>query len=266
MDKYQHRQNFDQKIDALRTRIKDLDQLKVRDDVFDENTLLALYKFITRKWISAMGGPISTGKEANVFIGNKDGTPVAIKIYLMRTANFQKMQDYIAGDRRFQNIGKGKKDIIFAWTRKEYSNLKRAEESAIRVPKPLAFDRNILLMEFIGEGEIPAPQLRVADISDPGRVYETLTGMIRNLWIKANLVHGDLSEYNILYHQEQPYIIDMGQAVTRDHPHAHGFLKRDLENTNRFFSSLCTTREVDELLGWITGHSPSGGPAPAMEY
>ena len=64
---------------------------------------------------------------------------------------------------------------------------------------------------------------------------------LRILWQTAKLVHGDLSEYNILYGGGMAWLIDMGQALTPDHPHSIIFLRRDLEQLNRFFSSLCDT-------------------------
>jgi RIO kinase 1 len=240
--------NFDKKVDELRNKLKGLDHLKVRDDVFDEYTLLGLYKLLSKGWITEMCGPISTGKEANVYMALRKEEPVAIKIYLTRTANFKKMQNYIAGDRRFVNIGKTRRDIVFTWTRKEYSNLKRAKEAGIPVPNPLVFDRNILVIEFLGDGTQPYPQLRQAVINDYQLVYDKIIGLVKTLWEKADLVHGDLSEYNILYGGDEPYLIDMGQAVTRDHPHAPGFLKRDLEQINRFFLDKCKTRDVAEML------------------
>ncbi len=82
---------FDQQLEEMGVRIKDADQLKVREDVFDEVTLLSLYKLVHKKWLSVIGGSISTGKEANVFYGERDGTAVAIKIYRIRTANFTTM-------------------------------------------------------------------------------------------------------------------------------------------------------------------------------
>jgi RIO kinase 1 len=244
---------YDKQIDATRIRLKDLDQLKVREDVFDDITLLALYKMVNRGWLSAIGGSISTGKEANVFLADRKEERVAIKIYLTRTANFQKMQDYIAGDRRFMNIGKNRRDIVFAWTRKEFSNLKRAADAGLAVPKPLVFDRNILVMEFLGENEIAYPQLRIAHIPDPKKVYAELLEAIRTLWQDAKLVHGDLSEYNILYGGGKAFLIDMGQAVPPDHPHAFTFLRRDVEQLNRFFSPLCETKELIEAMRYITG-------------
>lgn len=244
---------FDQQVDAARMRLKDLDQLKVREDVFDDHTLLALYKMVNRGWFTAFGGSISTGKEANVFLADRNEDRVAIKIYLTRTANFQKMQDYIAGDRRFMNIGKSRRDIVFAWTRKEFSNLKRASDAGLSVPKPLVFERNILVMQFLGEGEIPYPQLRVASIIDPAATYEQLILDLRTLWQEARLVHGDLSEYNILYGAGKAHLIDMGQAVTPDHPHSIIFLRRDLEQLNRFFTPLCETKNISDLMRYISG-------------
>ena len=248
-------ENFDKKVDELRTKIKGLDHLKVRDDVFDEYTLLGLFKLLSKGWITEMRGPISTGKEANVYLALRGSESVAIKIYLTRTANFKKMQDYISGDRRFINVGNSRRDIVFAWTRKEFSNLARAEEADIAVPHPLVFDRNVLVMELLGEGMQPYPQLRQATPDNYQRVYDEIIQAIETLWKKAHLVHGDLSEYNILYGGEKPYLIDMGQAVTTDHPHAPGFLKRDIEHINCFFSDRCNTRDVTELLEMLVNKS-----------
>ena len=102
---------LDHLLEEMGVRIKDADQLKVREDVFDEVTLLALYKLVHKKWLSAIGGSISTGKEANVFYGERDGGGIAIKIYRIRTANFTTMSWYITGDRRFSHVKKAKKEL-----------------------------------------------------------------------------------------------------------------------------------------------------------
>ena len=90
-------------------RIKDANNLKVSEDVFDEVTLLAFYKLVHKKWLSAIGGSISTGKEANVFMGDGRDQAVAIKIYRIQSANFTTMSSYITGDRRFSHVKKSKK-------------------------------------------------------------------------------------------------------------------------------------------------------------
>ena len=243
---------FDQLIEEMGIRIKDADQFKVREDVFDEVTLLALYKLVHKKWLSVIGGSISTGKEANVFYGERDGAAVAIKIYRIRTANFTTMSSYVTGDRRFSHVKKAKKDLIFAWTRKEFSNLVRARDAGIAVPEPIVWGRNILIMSFIGEGEIAYPQLRNVTMEDPAEVYEKITSTIDILYNKAELVHADLSEFNILY-GDQPYFIDMGQSVTRDHPRALQFLMRDIRNINRYFKNRCEIRKDFDLFNAVTG-------------
>ena len=248
-------ERFDREIAAMGVRVKDANQMKVRDDVFDEVTLLGLYKLVHRNVISAIGGPISTGKEANIFYGEHDDRGIAIKIYRIQTANFKAMTEYLAGDRRFSSVRGSRKGIIFAWTKKEYSNLTRAHEAGIPVPRPLAFDRNILIMEFLGEGEAPYPQLRLAAVEDYETVYRQVLGYMERLYQEAHLVHADLSEYNILYH-EKPYLIDMGQAVTLDHPRALAFLIRDIKNINRYFSRYCDVLDEEEIARAITstGH------------
>ena len=228
---------FDKKITELGIRIKDEDQWKVRDNVFDEVTLHALYKLVNRRHITALGGPISTGKEGIVFYGEREDRALAIKIYMISTANFKAMTEYIDGDPRFSHVRKSRKEIIFAWTRKEFSNLKRAKKAGVPVPEPYSFDRNILLMEFLGDGEVPFPQIRDVEIPDPAKTYHEIIGFIGTLFTRARLVHGDLSEYNILY-GKGPHIIDMGQAVTPDHPRALHFLAGHQEHKQVFLGQV----------------------------
>ncbi len=257
-------ERFDREIEAMGVRIKDADAMKVRDDVFDDVTLMALYKLVHRKLISVIGGPISTGKEANVFYGEHDGRGIAIKIYRIQTANFRAMTGYLAGDRRFSSVRGTRKGIIFAWTKKEYSNLARAHDAGVPAPEPLAFDRNILLMEFLGEGEAPYPQIRNAEIEDYKGVYGEILGYVERLYREARLVHADLSEYNILYHGK-PYLIDMGQAVTPDHPRAPAFLSRDIRNLNRYFSRYCDVPDENEVFRAITGRREPGIPGEGRQ-
>ncbi|MDH7593277.1 MAG: serine protein kinase RIO [Methanomicrobiales archaeon] len=244
-------ERLDRKLESFGIRVKDEDQLKVRQDVFDEATLIALYRLANRRVITSIGGAISTGKEANIFFAERDQGALALKIYMMRTANFKAMTEYLDGDPRFSGIRRTRKDIIFAWTRKEFSNLKRAHEAGIPVPEPHAFERNILIMDFLGEGERPYPQLRLVELPEPEETYQTILGYIKTLFQRARLVHADLSEYNILY-GDKPYVIDMGQAVTLDHPRAMQFLARDVANINRYFSDRCRILDEKEIVGQVT--------------
>lgn len=257
-------ERFDRAISDLGIRIRDIDQRKVREDVFDEVTLLALYRLSHKNWFSALGGSISTGKEANVFLGKRNGQAVAIKIYRIRTADFRAMSQYLTGDRRFGAVRKTRKEIVFTWTRKEFANLSRAWDAGIPVPEPLVFDRNILIMQFLGDGERAYPLLKFSELPDPASTYLALIGMMERLFQKARLVHGDLSEFNILM-GNRPYLIDMGQSVTPDHPQAMQFLIRDIRNVNRFFSRLCPVMEEQEIFTRICRRDTGNEARPREE-
>ncbi|MCP1661650.1 MAG: serine protein kinase RIO [Methanocalculus sp. MSAO_Arc1] len=247
-------EKLDRELSRMGIRIRDTDQRKVRDEVFDEVTLHALYKLANKKEFTALGGSISTGKEANVFIAEREGgIDCVIKIYRIRTGNFNAMSEYILGDPRFASIRKTKKEIIFAWTRKEYANLSRAHEAGIFVPEPITFDRNILIMEFLGREGVPYPQLRLAPPGDAEAAYTEILNIITDLYQKARLIHGDLSEYNILHGDGRLWLIDMGQAVTPEHPSAHRFLFRDIKNINRYFGNRCKIQDEHEILRGIVG-------------
>jgi len=229
---------LDTRIDLLRERIKDSDDLKVQDEVFDRRALMDLYALMSKGVVISLGGSVSTGKEANIFRGKgEDGTDLAIKIYRINTSNFKAMQNYLSGDPRFGSIKGTKRAVVAAWTRKEYRNLKRAEEVGVKVPHVIAMRENILVMEMVGSGEAPAPQIKdvVLDQEEAELALDKIAGYVSTLYNRANLVHADLSEFNILYHDGEPVIIDMGQSVTLDHPMARSFLARDITNLARFF-------------------------------
>lgn len=229
---------FEAKIDLSRERIKDSDDFKVQDEVFDRRALMDLYALASKGVISSLGGPVSTGKEANIFRAKgEDESDLAIKIYRINTSNFKAMQNYLLGDPRFGNIKGTKRAVVVAWTKKEFRNLKRAEEVGVRVPHPIAMRENILVMEMVAEGDAPAHQIKevLLEPEEAKVAFERISEYVSHLYNKANLVHADLSEFNILYRRGEPVIIDMGQSVTLDHPMARSFLERDISNIARFF-------------------------------
>ncbi|MGB8310458.1 MAG: serine protein kinase RIO [Halobacteriota archaeon] len=257
-------ERIDKEVDKLKIRIKDANEFKVRDEVFDVPTLKALYYLASRNIIGALGGVISTGKEANVFHAlGPSQAELAVKIYRIQTSDFKAMQDYITGDPRFQNIRRTKKDIVFAWTKKEYRNLIRACKAKVRVPEPKGYERNILVMEFMGHGGVPFPLLKgaVNEIEDIEAVYNVTIKYIKRLYTDADLVHADLSEYNILYdRQNGPIFIDMGQSVTLNHPNAEEFLQRDLRNIIKFFSENGVYASFEKTLKEIKDDREHKGP------
>ncbi|MDY6958502.1 MAG: serine protein kinase RIO [Halobacteriota archaeon] len=244
---------IDERLDGFLIKGKESDNYKVRDDVFDEATLKTLYKLSNKGVIGAMGGSVSTGKEANVFHAlGEDEEELAIKIYRIATSDFKAMQDYLAGDPRFGNVKNDKKSIVFAWTKKELRNLNRAHDVGIRVPKPITSERNILVMEFVGSDGVAAPRFKdiKSQLIDAEEIFNTVVEYMVKLYNEAHLVHSDLSEFNILY-DDGPVLIDMGQAVTLDHPKAESFLERDVKNIVKFFGRLGIKSDEPDLLNRI---------------
>jgi RIO kinase 1 len=248
MSRATREEDLDTRIDLLRERIKDSDDLKVKGDVFDTRTLMNLYALASKGVIDALGGEISTGKEANLFYAIREDQDLAVKIYRITTSNFKAMQDYLHGDPRFGNIKGTKRAVISAWTRKEFRNLKRAEEVGVRVPHPITTRDNILIMELIGNRDSPAPQLRNVDLGpdEAEGVFDKLSEYISLLYNKADLVHADFSEFNVLCCGE-PVVIDMGQSVTLEHPMASKFLARDVANIARYFEKKYGIGSEEEI-------------------
>lgn len=221
-------------------RIKKIDQSKKRaviESVFDERTVFSLNKLLVNGPLERIEGVISAGKEANVYLAyDHNGKEVAIKIYKIDSNTSKWMRNYIVGDPRFKKIPHNVSKIIFLWASKEFKNLQRAYKAGLRVPKPIYVKNNLLLMEYIGFGPIPAPKLK--DIKDPNNLHELFNEVlqfIKILYQNAKLVHGDLSEFNILYHNQRPVVIDISQAVSTRHPKAEVYLTRDIKNVLNYF-------------------------------
>lgn len=252
----------DREFNEFRKRLKDADQLKVEDSVFDEATLAAVYKLVQDGYIEAFGGPISTGKEANVFEAlGADGREVAVKIYRISASDFRHMRDYLEGDPRFEGVS-DKRGVVLAWTKKEYANLSRARAAGVRVPEPIATERNVLVMELIGHADDRAKRLTEVTVENPETAYRVVREYMRRLF-DAGLVHGDLSEYNMVIYEGELYIIDLGQAVTVHHPNADDFLQRDCRNIASFFSRQGADVTAEGLYEFVTG--ATGSPPVSRE-
>ncbi len=245
----------------FRKRIKDADQFKVEASVFDDATLGALYKLVQDGHIDAFGGPLSTGKEANVYLAAGPDSEVAVKIYRINASDFRSMRDYLDGDPRFEGIGSDKKKVVTAWTKKEYANLKRAIAAGVRVPEPIAVQRNVLVMEFLGTDGQRAHRLNEVNVENPETAYEVVREYTRRLY-DAGLVHGDLSEYNIVVHEGELALLDLGQAVTVHHPNHRSFLERDCRNVADFFARAGADADADELLDYVTRARDGDAAAP----
>jgi len=231
------------------------EEYEVLEEVFDRSTLMAIYDFLNKGTISEIFGVVKAGKEARIYWG-KDSKhrELALKIYLTISAEFKRgMLPYIEGDPRFAHVRRDSRSLVYAWAQKEFKNLQRAYEVGVRVPKPVAVSKNVLIMEFIGEEGVSAPLMKETTLQKPQKIYRKLLTYVKKLYQQAGLVHADLSEYNVMIWKNEPVIFDISQAIPLEHPMANRFLQRDLENLYRYFKGLgVPLPSQEEMYRWVT--------------
>jgi RIO kinase 1 len=226
------------------------------EEVFDQSTLMVIYGFLNSGVLDEVHGVVSAGKEARVYWGkSREGKDLAVKIYLTASAEFRRgMLKYIEGDHRFKGVKRDTRSLVYTWAQKEFRNLEQAVRAKVRVPNPIGARNNVLVMEFIGEKGVSAPSLKEQVPDDPSGTYQKLLVYLKRLYRKADLVHGDLSEYNIMMWKGKLVLFDMSQSVPTSHPLAKSLLERDLTNLNRFFSRLdVKVVPIDEAFRQVKG-------------
>ena len=241
-------------------RVRDKADRATVEQVMDPRTRMILFKLLNRGFITEIDGCISTGKEANVYHcmggGDDTGQSRAVKIFKTSILVFKDRDKYVSGEFRFRQ-GYGRKNprkMVQTWAEKEMRNLVRIHTSGIPSPKPILLRSHVLLMEFLGQDGWPAPRLKDANLSasKARELYRSVLVSVRNMFHVCKLVHGDLSEYNMLYHLGDAYIIDVSQSVEHDHPHALEFLRKDLFNVTEFFRKLeVAVLGLKELFDWV---------------
>lgn len=226
------------------------EEWKTMHDVFDQFAERNLFKLSSQGYFDELKSALSIGKEASVFTALKDDELRILKIYRLSNCDFKKMYQYIKADPRFPNLTNNRRKVVFSWAKREYRNLLKAREAGVRVPTPYVCFFNILVMEFIGR-EKAAPRLKDSPPDDPESFFDEVVGQMRKLY-KADLVHGDLSAFNILNFDEKPVIIDMSQSTTLENPYAKEYLDRDIRNVCAFFSKLGVGCDEDSVKLRIT--------------
>jgi RIO kinase 1 len=224
---------------------------KVFENVFDEFTLRTLFKLSGQHHFSELESPLFIGKESNVFTAKADNEKgrIIVKIYRIEACDFNKMYDYIKADPRYGHLKKQKRKIIFSWTQREFRNLSIARSAGVSVPLPITFMNNVLLEEFIGDSEVA---IRIKD-DIPKKPKDFFKKVIENMkkLHKIGLVHGDLSEYNILNFHEEPVFIDFSQSTQFDSQLGRELFDRDTKNIARFFNKLGVSCDESTIKGMI---------------
>jgi len=230
------------------------EKFKTYKGVFDEFTLRNLFKLSTQGYFDDTEtlSPVFIGKESNVFSAKRGKDKVIVKIYRLENCDFNRMFDYIRYDPRYIGLQRQRRKVIFSWVQREYRNLLKAREAEVKVPTPYAFLNNVLVEEFIGKKE-PAPKLKDKIPKNMKKFFDNTVAQLKKLY-KANLIHADLSHFNILNFQEKPVIIDLSTCTTLDSPRAEEYMERDIRNLCAFFARYGLKEDKEKTIKKITSH------------
>lgn len=216
-------------------------RFRALDHVFDESTERTLFGLAAKDYFNHLQGPIAIGKESHVFTAIAGNGLRVVKVY-RSAAPFRRMYDYLKIDPRFAHVRGTKLSILYIWARKEYRNLLRARQGNVCVPTPFVVEKNVLVMEYI-----PGLQLARNTPKNVKRFYEKLIKEIQKL-LAVNLVHADLSEYNILVFKDAPVIIDFSHAVDLRYPGVERLFRRDIENVVQYFKKHGLELNAEEVI------------------
>ncbi|XP_071369492.1 serine/threonine-protein kinase RIO3 isoform X2 [Centroberyx affinis] len=247
-------------------RLHEKKEHSTAEQAVDPRTRLLMYKMVNAGVLENINGCISTGKESVVFHadgGSLEEQPipdeVVLKVFKTTLNEFKNRDRYIKDDYRFKDrFSKlNPRKIIRLWAEKEMHNLTRMKKAEIPCPEVVLLKKHILVMSFIGREHVPAPKLKDAMLGteDMKNAYYQVLHMMQQLYQECNLVHADLSEYNMLWHDGKVWLIDVSQSVEPTHPHGLEFLFRDCRNVSTFFQKrgVSEAMNIYDLFNAVTG-------------
>ena len=238
--------------------------------------LSSLRSFYERGLISDVLALVRGGKEASVYRCQADAatgsTVLAAKVY--RPRQFRTMRndslyregrglldpyghdhDYARDQRIIRAVRKktefGRQVQHMSWLMHEYTALEQLYQAGAAVPQPIAADENAILMSYHGDAHMPAPTLDQVSL-EPDEAASLFREALRNieLMLKHDLIHGDLSAYNILYWEGDIVIIDFPQVTALyTNSHAYSVLRRDVVRVCEYFARQGVPCDPEDVLG-----------------
>jgi RIO kinase 2 len=213
---------------------------------------LAINNLVKEGVIASFGQSLGVGKEADVYDAlSPAGKRIAIKFHRLGRISFRQT-------RRKRGYAREHSSWLFLShiaAEKEFEAMKLVYENGVSVPEPISHNRHIIAMGMIEGAQLS----KYKDIGKAEKVLREILRNVRKAYLKAGLIHGDLSEYNIILEPDgHILIIDWPQAVKTDHANAAELLERDLKNVLTFFSRKFSielaTKEASE---YVTGEAKS---------
>lgn len=237
--------------------------------VEEPSDLDPLASFLADGTISEVLGELKSGKEGTVYCCRANPATgvdlIAAKVFRAREHRTFRddsvyREGFFIGNRRDERALKkktawGHRVQSGSWMFHEYETLKSLSGWGADVPRPIAMGERVILMQFVGDAENAAPKLQETRL-DPAEARPLFQRIMANieLFLRENLIHGDLSPYNILYWQGGISIIDFPQAVDpRFNAHALDLLTRDVSNICRHFARYGVQTDPQRLAGHLWG-------------
>jgi len=201
--------------------------------------------------VEAFGKPLGIGKEADVYDAlSSNGERLAIKFHRLGRISFRqtvRKRGYVADHVNWLYQSKRAAE-------KEFEALNIVFPKGVAVPKPISQNRHTVVMGAIDGVELA----KCKEISNPKKVLMEILRNIRKAYLKAGVIHADLSEYNIIIEPDMHIlIIDWPQYVTKTHPNAQQLLRRDVRNVFQFFNRKRMLKipeeDIEKAVAYITG-------------
>ncbi len=193
--------------------------------------LLALHSLVEKGKISQLGPLIGKGKESDVYSCMDDDHNIfALKIYRMGRTSFKNIK-------KTRNLIKNRKHLSWLYinrlaAKKEFEALKKIYILKLNTPKPITYNRHIVIMSYLRGKEL----VYYKEVDNPRKIFKNIVNQIRLIYKKAGIIHGDLGEFNIVIDEKgNILIIDWIQWVSKNHPNAKALLERDITNICEYF-------------------------------
>jgi len=210
---------------------------------------LAVRDLVRRGVIAYLGTMVGMGKESEIYIAkDSEGNVIAVKFYKIGRVSFQKVvrvRSYLTDEPNWMIRSK-------VAAEREFKALKELMNYSKYVPKVYGWSRHAVVTEYIEGTEL----YRYAEAKDPLSMLRKILSTLRDAYVKVGIVHGDLSEYNVMVkiESEDPYIIDWPQYVYRDDPEHERYLRRDVEYIIKFFKRKYRVEiDVSTALSYVKG-------------
>ena len=211
---------------------------------------LAINALVKAEVLEAFGKPLGVGKESDVYDAlNPKGERIAVKFHRLGRISFRQT---------IRKRGYTLKKTSWLYqsrlaAEREFQALKLVHPHRVAVPKPISQNRHVLAMGIIEGAELAEWR----EIQKPEKILKEILCNVRRAYLKAGIIHADLSEYNVILKPNMHIlIIDWPQYVTKEHPNAQQLLTRDVKNVLVFFRRKYRLKvKLENALAYIKGQA-----------